>query len=322
MANPNISEIITTTIESRSGTLADNVTQNTALLFRLRERGRVKPVSGGNVIRQELAYAENGTYTRYSGYDNLNISPSDVFTSAEFNWKQAAVAVSINGLEMLQNSGKEEVIDLLESRIENAEQTMVNSLSADCYSDGTASGGKQVGGLQLLVADLPTSGTVGGIDRATWTFWQNQRYDFSVQSVTPSATTIQAAMNTLYLACSRNTDRPDLIVADNTYYTYYWSSLQTIQRITNTKLGEAGFDNLKFMGADVVPDGGLGGDAPSSHMYFLNTKYIHFRPHRNRTMVALGPDRYATNQDATVKLIGWAGNMTLSNASLQGVICA
>lgn len=321
MTSPNIDEITTTTLRRRSKKLADNVSANTALLFRLKEKGKQRPVSGGRTILEEIAYAENGTYKRYSGFEALDLSVSDVFTAAEFNLKQAAVAVMISGLEMLQNAGEDAVIDLLEARIENAEITMRNNISADIYSDGTADGGRQIGGLQLLVSDAGT-GTVGGINSSTWSFWQNKIYDFSSNSVTPGPTTIQAAMNDLYLRLCRNRDKPDLIVADNTYFNYYWQSLQSIQRITNTDLGKAGFDNLKFMGADVVPDGGAGGDAPSSHMYFLNTDYLHFRPHRARNMVPLNPDRYSTNQDALVKLIGWAGNMTVQNRSLQGVIVA
>lgn len=321
MTSPNLDEITTTTLRKRSKKLADNVSDNTALLNRLKSKGKVKPVSGGRTILEELAYSENSTFKRYSGYEALDISPSDVFTAAEFNWKQAAVAVVMSGLEMIQNAGDEQVIDLLESRIENAEITMKNNISSDVYSDGTSDGGKQIGGLQLLVADAGT-GTVGGINSSTWSFWQNYYYSFSGNSLTPGATTIQTAMNTTYLNLSRNRDKPDLIVADNTYYSYYWSSLQAIQRISNSDLGAAGFDNLKFMGADVVFDGGQGGDAPSAHMYFLNTDHIHFRPHSKRNFVPLNPDRYSTNQDALVKLIAFAGNMTVRNRSLQGVVIA
>lgn len=321
MASPNLDEIVTTTLRNRSKKLADNVTDNNALLNRLSSKGNIRTFSGGRNITQELEYAENGTFKRYSGYENLDISPSDVFTAAEFDIKQAAVAVSISGLEQLQNSGKEALIDLLESRIKNAERTMMNNIASDIYSDGTADSGKQIGGLQSLVSDDGT-GTVGGIARATWTFWKNQYYDFSDETVTPGSDTIQAAMNSMYLSTSRGADHVDLIVADDTYFGYYWASLQAQQRFTNEKLAAAGFDNLKFMGADVVFDGGQGGGCPANHMYFLNTDYIHYRPHAERNMTPLNPDRYATNQDAMVKLIGWAGNMTLSNASLQGVIVA
>lgn len=319
-ANSNFDEAVTTAIKNRSRKLADNVSNNNALLARLKEKGNRKTVDGGTSIVQELEYAENGTYKRYSGYETLDISPSDVFSAAEYDWKQCAVAISISGLEQLKNSGKSRTIDLFESRIKNAERTMANNMSIDIFSDGTADSGKQIGGIQLIVSDTPASGTVGGIDRATWSFWQNQEYDFSDQGATPGASTIQTAMNQLYLACSRGADKPDLIVADNTYFRYYWESLQAQQRFTNEKMAAAGFDNLKFMGADVVFDGGQGGACPANRMYFLNTNYLFLRPHKDRDMVPLDPDRFAVNQDAMVKLIGWAGNMTCSNASLQGVI--
>lgn len=321
MTSPGLDEIVTTTLRYRSGKLRDNMSKNIALLSRLNERDNVAPVSGGRSIVEELEYAENSTFMYYSGDETLNISSSDVFTSAEYDWKQAAVAVKINGLELLKNSGREKVIDLLEGRIKNAEKTMLNNLSTGVYSDGTGTGGKQIGGLQLLVSDAGT-GTVGGINSSTYSFWRNAIYDFSANAVTPSSTTIQDAMNSLYLSISRNRDVPDLIVADNTYFGYYWKSLQAIQRITDDKMGQAGFQTLKFMGADVVYDGGFSGTAPSSHMYFLNTNYLKFRPHRDRNMVPLNPDRFSTNQDAMVKLIGWAGNLTCSNRSLQGVIVA
>lgn len=244
-------------------------------------------------------------------------------TAAEFDIKQCAVAVSISGLEELQNSGREQMIDLLEKRIKNAEKTMMNNMSTDVYSDGTADSGKQITGMQALVADDPTTGTVGGIDRSTFSFWQNGLYDFSVEGVTAGSDTIQEAMNELYLRVARGPDVPDLIVADNTFFKYYWASLQAIQRVmtdTGSITAGAGFQSLKFMGADVIYDGGVGGACPANHMYFLNSDYIHYRPHRDRNMVPLNPDRYATNQDAMVKLIGWAGNMTLSNAFVQGVM--
>ena len=321
MPSPNLDEIVTTTLRYRTGKLRDNMSKNIALLTRLQQRDNIAPVSGGRTIVEELEYAENSTFMYYSGEEQLNISASDVFTAAEFDWKQAAVAVKINGLELLKNSGREKVIDLLEARIKNAEKTMLNNLSTGIYSDGTGTGGKQIGGLQLLISDAGT-GTVGGIVSGTYTFWQNQVYDFSNNGVAASALTIQDAMNALYLATSRNRDQIDLIVADNTYFGYYWKSLQAIQRITDDKMAQAGFQTLKFMGADVVYDGGFSGTAPSAHMYFINSEYIKFRPHKDRNMVPLNPDRFSVNQDAMVKLIGFAGNMTVSNRSLQGVIVA
>ena len=321
MAVPNLTEIVTTTLRNRSGEFADNVTNDLALLRRLEQRGNVKPADGGRTLVQELEYAENSTFQYYSGYEVLNVAPSEVFSAAEFNWKQAAVNVTWSGLEAdIQNAGREKVIDLLEGRIGNAKRTMSNNLSTGIFSDGTGSSSKQVGGLQSLVADAPATGTVGGINRATYSFWRNQVYDFSDESVTPSDSTIQKAMRTLYLSCKKGssaTEAPDFAVAGTTYFEFFWNSLTTIQRITTDDTGTAGFDSLKFRKADVFHDE----DCNAARMYMLNTQYIFWRPHRNRNMVPL-ERKGAVNQDATVVPIVWAGNMTMSNAARQGVMHA
>lgn len=321
MTSPNLSELITTTLRNRSGKLADNMTKNNAILMRMEERGTLKTADGGRTIVQELEYAENATYQRYSGYETLNISPSDIATAAEFDWKQASVAVTISGLEGdVQNTGDAQIINLLSSRIKNAERTMKNNMAIDMYSNGTATSGKQIGGLQLLIADDPTSGTVGGINRGTWNFWRNQKYQATTDGGSAAkATNIQGYMNQLYLKTSRGTDHPDLILADNNYYQFYLASLQTIQRITSDKMASAGFTSLKYMNADVVFDGGIGGGCPANHMYFVNTEYIHYRPSKKRNMTPLDKVN-SINQDASVQFIVWAGNMTLSNGELQGVL--
>ncbi|KEC75468.1 major virion structural protein [Rhizobium leguminosarum bv. phaseoli CCGM1] len=321
--SPNLSEIVTTTLRNRSGTVADDVTKNNGLLNRLNSRGKKKPVSGGRTIVQELQYQENSTFKRYSGYEILNVQPSDVITAAEYDLKQAAVAVSMSGLEQLQNTGEDAVLDLLEQRIENAERTLKNNIALDCYSDGTADGGRQIGGLQLLISTSPTAGTVGGINRGTWGFWRNQKFSASADGgAAATSANIQSYMNRLYMSCVRGSDAPDLIIGDNNFFRLYWESLQAIQRITSADKGMAGFQTLQYMGADVVFDGGFGGGAPTNQMFFLNTDYLFYRPHRDRDMAPIGDERMNTNQDAFVQLMGFAGNLTMNNAFLQGVLFA
>ncbi len=318
MTFPNVSDIITTTIESRTGKIRNNMEKNNAILARLRQKGKIKPVSGGRLIYEEISFAENGNGGYYSGYDTLPVAASDVITAAEFNWKQIAVPVTISGLEMGQNSGKEAIIDLIEARMGVAESTIENIISVGLYSDGTGSGSKQITGLDAAVPQDPTTGTYGGINRATAsnTFWRSQLYD---PSSTPTSTTIQGYMNTLWASTVRGADRPDLILAGATIWATFMASLQLIQRITDPDSAKLGFPSVKFMDADVVLDGGIGGAATATDMYFLNTKYIYYRPHKDRDMVALTPGtRYAVNQDASVQILGWMGNMTSSGPQFCG----
>jgi hypothetical protein len=324
-ANTSVTDIIATTIQSRTRQIADNVTKNNALLARLNQRGNVKPFGGGNVILQELSFAENGNAGFYSGYDLLPVAASDVISAAEYSIKQLACPVVMSGLEMLQNSGREAFIDLLEARLNVAEATMANKLAESVYSNGTGAGGKEVTGLDAAVPSNPTTGTYGGIDRATWTFWRSKLYDFSAAgiSTTPTGAQMQTGLNTLWGNLVRGADRPDLIVLDTAYWGIYTASLQAQQRFTDPSTGNLGFPTLKFMDADVVLDGGIGGFCPSSTGFMLNTKYLFLRPHRDRNMVALSPNkRYAINQDAEVQILAWAGNLTCSGAQFQGRIQA
>lgn len=322
-ANTSISDILATTIESRTKKIADNVTNNNALLMKLEKQGRIKTFSGGTKILQELSFAENTNAGWYSGYDLLPVGVSDVISAAEYDIKQAAVPVVISGLEQLQNSGKEKMIDLMESRLEVAEATMANLITGGLYSDGTAAGGKQIDGLLAAVPLDPTATPYGGIDGNTFTFWQNAISDqTAADGLDP--TKIQGYWNLLWADLVRGQDRPDLIMCDTTVWNAYVGSLQAQQRFTNTQSADAGFATLKFMDADVCLDGGIyngdsGAGAPAGTAFFLNTKYIHYRPHADRNMVPLSPNRrYSTNQDAEVQILAFAGNLTTSGRMFQG----
>lgn len=319
MASPNLTEIVTTTLRNRAPEIADNVTNHNALLRRLKEKGHIMHVDGGRTIVLPLEYAENSTAKWYAGYELLDVSPSDVISAAEYNWKQFNVNVTISGLEGdIQNAGKEKIIPLLTSRIKNAQKTAANTISTSIYSDGTGSSSKEIGGLQHLIADDPTSGTVGGIARGSYTFWRNIQFDATDDGgATASTTNIQSYMNQVWVQTVRGADFPDTVVADNTYWRLYLESLQAIQRITNDKMAQAGFMNLKYMNADVFFD--TGGGCPANHMYFINTDYLYLCVHKNRDMVPL-ENKTAVNQDAIVVPLVWAGNACTSNQARQGLL--
>jgi len=314
MATVNLTELVATTLRNRSKDYADNVSKGNALLTKLSSSGNVKSASGGRTIVQELEYAENATFKYYSGYETFDIAPTDVFDAAEYNWKQAAVVVSASGLEVnVMTTGKEATLNLLEKRISNSMKTMRNNVSIGIYSDGTGSSSKQITGLQAQIADDPTSGTVGGINRANWSFWRNQ----IGSAANISSTTLPGLMKAMWLACQRGPDVAKLIVADSIRFTDYWDSLTTIQRITREDKGMMGWETLAFLSAEVVYDGDSG--LPAEHMYFLNTDYLFWRPHTSVNMVPLDR-RDSLNQDAFLVPVVFAGNLTMSNAARQGVI--
>jgi hypothetical protein len=205
-----------------------------------------------------------------------------------------------------------------------AEASIENTIATGIYSDGTGTNGKQITGLQAMVVAAPNTGTVGGIDPATWSFWRNQTYHFlssNAVGVSASSSNIQTGFNSLYAATTRGSDVVDLILLDNKFWGFYMASLQTLQRFPGDKeMADLGFITTKYMNADVVLDGGIGGNVPLASGYFLNSKYLFFRPHKDRNFAPIGSERMSTNQDAIVRLIGWAGNLTTSGRQFQGQI--
>lgn len=318
MASPNstFTELVSTTFRKHRKEIKDNLSNRNALLKYMMDKGQKRTVDGGLSIVTPLDYAANSTYQRYSDWDTLNISQSDVISAAEYQWRQIAINVVASGRELRINSGESQIINLAKARIKNALRSFNNNFSNDLYSAGTLT--NQINGLQALIADVGT-GTVGGIDSSAFPFWQNTVIDASNLSVTPSATTIESGlMLPAWLATDRGPDdQVDLIVADNNYYTFFEASQLSLKRYNDTTKGSAGFVTLKYKNADVVYDGNSG--IPTNRMYFVNTNYLELVVHKDADMEQMDEMR-PVNQDGAVTTIIWMGNLTCSNRKLQAVV--
>ncbi len=317
MTNPNWGEVITTTLAHRRKHIADTVTRNNVFISELRRRGRVKSIGGGRTITQPIMIGqENSNFQWYNSREALNVAGQEVLTSAEFPWKQYACGVSISGLEMLMNSGDSQIIDIMMQRTKHAEKTIANQMHKSAHGDGTGSGGKEFGGMALLVSNV-AGATVAGINSTTYGWWDNKR--LATGGGAPSSTTIMAFMLSLMLQTSRGTDKPNLIISDNDWYAAYWNALQGQQRFMNRQLADGGFTNIMFNDVPVVPDGGQGGYAPAG-MKFLNTETIEMCMHSKRNNVVLGGPRRPLTEDSDTVIIAGMGNWVIENRMLNGAL--
>lgn len=314
-------ELVTTTLRNTGKEITDNVSNHNALLRLMKEKGHIQTLTGGYEIQEPLEYAENGTYQRYSGYQQLNTNASDVLTSAKYEWQQAAIQVIESGRRIRMNSGKEAMFKLVKAAKKNAMNTAANNMSIDIYSDGSLS--NQINGLANLIQTDGT-GTVGGIDASTQTWWKNKFKEMTGTNLaaTPNATnaaSMKADMNNLWLSLNRGKDKPDLIVMTHDFYTLYETGEQQLQRYASSDLAKAGFINIKYKSADVVFDDNTNFGTTDEKAYFLNTDYLYMFQHRDAkwTMEA---ERTPVNQDAIVVPLLWMGNLAVTNRRLQGVL--
>ncbi len=318
MAPPNslFTELAATTYNKHRKKVTDNLTTRNAFLKYMTKRGNKRTEDGGLTIVEPLDYQANGTYQRYSDYDLLDISQSEVISAAQYQWRQVAINVVASGREMRINSGESQIVKFVSAKLKNAMRTFENTFCSDLYSAGSLT--NQVNGLQAIIADVNTN-TVGGISASANVFWQNTVKDASVSSVTTSASTIEnGLMLPLWLSLDRGpSDQPDLIVMDTVYYTYFETSQVSMKRYNDKSSADGGFVTLKYKNADVIFDGNSG--IPASHAYFINTNYMNLVVHKDADMEVMDEIR-PVNQDASVVCILWMGNVTCSNRKLQGVI--
>ena len=309
MSNPNFDQLLATTLANYRDQLTDNVFTARPLTYFLMDKGRIRMVDGGTKIVEPLIYGQNSTVASYAGYDTIALTAQDGITAAEFEWKQYAASIAISGIEEAKNNGDQAILNLLEAKVMQAEESLREGFNTMFFGDGTGNSGKNWNGLGNLVE---ASGTVGGINRAT----AGNEYWRSYEENTAGALTM-AQMGTAYNSVSVGNDHPDMILTTQTLFEKYESLLQPQLRYTDTKTADAGFQNLLFKAAPVVYDTGC----TAGVMYFLNSKYLTLVGHSGKWFSQTEFVR-PENLDARYALIMCYGNLTVRNAKKQGKLTA
>jgi hypothetical protein len=314
-----LSQAFSLALEERSTETQDLVTNSNVILAVLKKRGRFKTYSGPT-IRYRVNYAQTGTSLWYDGYQFLNPLPADLVQDAEFTPKMLANSPTISGEEMLQNMGRNQLMNIFDLYIDVAQGELKDEMARALHSNGTGNGGKELIGLQAAVPTDPTSGTYGSIARSN-TWWRTNVYDahtnFSGIGTQVSSTTVRQMYEKITIETSRAKDGPSLILADQNHYTAFSAALVNIQRVTRAE-GEAatlGFRGLSFAGAgremEVVLEGGIGTNMPSNVSYFLDMNGMEVRYHPQRNFTPFNGRQTPANQDAIVQHIGWMGELCM-----------
>jgi len=325
MANPNYGTtgLIATTIERWIPTLIEQIFTSKPLLWSLDRAGAVQDEPGGTSIVQPLIYGESPNVGSYADYDVFSTDPNDGISAAEFPWRQFYGLLHISGIEMAMNSGEEAILNLLESRGKQLQLSMSEEIERQLFSDGSGNSGKDFDGIGAIVSDVdPSWGDLGGIDRATYPYWQS----FTKDHAGAGATGLLAGMRNVYNTVSEGNEHPNLLLGTQEAFEVYEGELIDQARYTDMEMADGGFQNLLFKGApftfDAYADFAFTDAAVATAedpIWFLNLDYLHLK---KLASVWFKPtDMQApTNQDAYYKSLLCYGNLTVSNASRQGVL--
>ena len=306
--------------------IADNITQKIPLLYFLNKMGNKEHENGGYNFMLPV-FKELTTAQAYTGTTVLSSVEADPVTTAIYERKQLTVPIVATGTKMLQNSGSnpEAIVDYLAMMVEVAEESMKDALANASTGVMSANGEGDLGvtGLQNICADSTTTGTVGGLSRASYSFWQHQSDTVS----TGANTDLLPSLNTLFYSCVRGDEAPSVIILTQSSYinlnrlmTFVQASTTNYAMQYNTDRGpsvkgDISFEHIYFHGVPVLFDY----YCPAQRGFMLNLKYLKFLVSGDRDMTIrewITP----ADQDALVARIYWAGNLVCSNLSRQGLL--
>ena len=316
MPDPNVGQLVASTWERVVGSKPeDNIFNDLWLFNRLTTGGGIKRVDGGRLIEVPIEYAKNTTFRSYSDMETLDVNRVDVFDAARYDWKEHGGTVVISEIEKFRNMGEGRKFDVLAAKIDNAINSAKDSLNTAAFGNGTGNGGKDIHGLQQLVPDDPTTGTVGGINRATFSFWRSK----AIIDTGTAFNQLRANMRSIYNQCSRGafSEHPTTIITTRTVMEGYEGLLTANERFDSKESGDGGFKNevLKFKGAKMAYDEACGAD----RMYFLNEKSIKLYVAKG-VFLRLGEQIEPANQSIYVQKIISILNLIVTQSRRLGVI--
>ena len=297
----------------------DQIFEDYFFLDQMKQGEAFKSIDGGDVITGSLEYTTNQTVQWYSDLETLSTTRQDVFDRFEFTHKEIAGTVVQSELESAINQGSAKKFDLLNEKLENLRDSFAAKINESLFSDGTGSSSKEIGGLQHIVATDPTTGTVGAINRANFSFWRNQQT--SGAKTTSAFDNLRATMRSVYNLSSNgvNGQHPKFGVTTRTVFEGYEGLLLANERFTDKSSGEGAFKNetLKFKGMKLAYDN----DCPSGNLYMLNPKFLklaYLKGHWYKASPSVEP----ANQTAKVFKVHSICNLIVTNPRMLGVVTA
>ena len=307
--NSNFDEILSTTLKNYIPKLTDNIFSARPLFYALTNGQTIRRISGGAKIVVPVIYGTNSTAGSYDGTDTISTTAQTGISAAEYSWKQYAATVTISGIEEAKNNGEAQIRDLLEGKIFQTQETVIENMNTMFFGNGTGNSSKDWLGLSALVG---STGSPGGIDA---TDADNSWWRSAVTNQGSAAITL-ASMATLYNNCSVGNDQPTIGITGQNQYEAYEALLVDQIRYTDTDMADGGFQNLLFKGCPLTFDGTLEGEGK---LYFLNTKYLQLVAHSD---VWFKPTPFVrpTNQDAVYSQLLCYGELTTSNRARQGLM--
>jgi hypothetical protein len=273
-------QTFTTTLQRYEKQLVDNVLLEhpTLELF----KGLAKSITGRGVVIPLRAATLGATgYTDASGTHSTGVS-TDIMGSAVYNWANEIVTpFRLKHRDILQNSGPEQIVSLVEEYVKAAQADHSDFLVAELHGLAATYSTGNVFSLDMIVGNAASDAYYDGVN-ADWEpigginpntagkdYWQATR-----QEIAKADKDIVAAMRTIANEVYRaSRKRPTDVIAGFDCFEELEAFLQTKGQYTNPQgTANTRFTEIKFGDLTVRLDP----DCQDDRMYFLNRSTLRF----------------------------------------------
>lgn len=216
--------LYTSTWQARKKKIENAWMNSNPVFYLLSSKGKVENQKGGRYIELPLEYSENSTFTAIGRGGTVSLDAQEILTTAFYEWRYYAINVTRFHTDDQKNSGEPQIFKRVDKELKNAKNTIIENLETQIF---TAQAGLHINGFPDFFDTTPATGTVGGLNRATYDWWRNQTKDGSGRAFsTYGRRDLTNAFNTVIA----NGGKPSLLVSDQTVYELYDEEVFEIQR--------------------------------------------------------------------------------------------
>jgi hypothetical protein len=281
----------------------DQIATERPLLKKLME-GRKTFLGAKQNVVENIRKTYGSNFNWAYGEAAVTFNKRNTTEQAAFPWRRAVDGLYIdydrlfgNGIKVregergaykLEQNEKVQLLNLLDEQMESLKEGFMQKLDFELHRSGAAST-DAVTGLDALVSIAPTTGVVGGLDRASATYWRN-----SAETAISTGTVGNLAQRMEYQwrKAIKHGGSPNFILAGGKFIDAYRKEITVTNMADakNVKTLDAGVGSgvntgLYFKGVEIIWDPSFEDldalETPAveweKRCYFLNTKYLKLR---------------------------------------------
>lgn len=320
--------------------------QDKPLLREMRAKQKTFPGGKGDIVVSPV-FETQSALEGFEGDDTLTFTNPTVIKQARYPWKMQHLGINMTTEELLKDgisivdtngertrgiSGRDAQViqNILESKLADMSEGFADGMNTMLWLDGTQDT-KDVPGLQYLIAEDPTTGVVGGIDRSTQSLWRNVALTAAHGAAGgDGAVTPDTATSALIRALQKQVRQlkrygnPDFtILAGSAFMDALEDEAYAKGTLTQTGFSggmDVGIGELSIRGlGKIMYDPSLDTLGKSKFAYFIDCNSIYLQPIQGEDMKRHNPAR-PHDKMVVYKSMTWAGGLSMRQANTNMVV--